>query len=528
MPLLKIDDKEFQVENGTTVLETAESNGIEIPHYCYHPALEVVGSCRMCLVQVEGMGKLQASCNTFVGDVHPDRKVEGKYDMVVHTKNDLVVQERKNILEFLLLNHPLDCPVCDQAGECYLQDYSFKFGNAHSRFDEDKRVRPKEYLGSQIVINQNRCILCSRCVRFTQEISGTSELFVEARGYNSKIAVLEDKPLDNLLAGNVADICPVGALLSTDYIHKNRIWNMEKKPSVCQNCSVGCNVDVFSQKNQIFRLTARENQDVNGYFMCDIGRYGFHRFEEIERVSQPMVRNGRSFDMLDWEEAIQKTADLIGKSKDKTAGIVSPFHTNESNYLLGLMMKDTLGFLPPITGDEITYPAGFRISADRSPNLRGMNDVCGELEEDFFPIIKTRDICGLYVLDDGVDRELDNRWKDILAKMDFVIVQGYAMTELAKSAHILLPGLAPFEREGTITNDQGRIQWLRPSLAKKGNSKSDWEILMLVRNALDKESEHFAGLGEVIKKMSEQFSSYSEISLFKIGSQGMALNGKNT
>ena len=303
---------------------------------------------------------------------------------------------------------------------------------------------------------------------------------------------------------------------------------MEQKPSVCQDCSVGCNVDVFSQKNQIFRLTARENQDVNGYFMCDIGRYGFHRFEEIDRVIQPMVRNGQSFDVLEWDEAIQKTAELIEKSKDKTAGIVSPFHTNESNYLLSLMMKDTLGFLPPITGEEITYPTGFRISPDRSPNFRGMKDICGELVEDFTSIIKTHEICGLYVLDDGVDRKLDDRWKDILAKMDFVIVQGYAMTELAKSAHIVLPGLAPFEREGTITNDKGRIQWLRPSLATKGNSKPDWEILMLVSNALQRESEHFTDLGEVIKKISDQFSSYSDVSLFKIGTHGMALNGKST
>ena len=523
MPLLKIDDKEIQVESGTTILETAIASGIEIPYYCYHPALEVVGSCRMCLVQVEGMPKLQVSCNTFVGEVHSDRKVNGKYDMVVHTQNELVVKERKNILEFLLLNHPLDCPVCDQAGECYLQDYSFKFGNAHSRFEEEKRVRPNEYLGSQIVINHNRCILCSRCVRFTQEISGTSELFVEARGYNSKIAALEDKPLDNLLAGNVADICPVGALLSTDYIHKNRIWNLEQKPSVCQDCSVGCNVDVFSQQDQIFRLTARENQDVNGYFMCDIGRYGFHRFEKIERIIHPMMRNGKSFNVLDWDEAIKKTADLIEKSKEKTAGIVSPFHTNESNYLLGLLMKETLGFLPPITGEEITFPTKFRISADRSPNLRGVNDICGDLVKDFTSIIKTRDIRGLYILDDGVDRKLDDSWKDILAKMDFVIVQSYAMTELAKSAHIVLPGLAPFEREGTITNDKGRIQWLRPSLATKGDSKPDWEILMLVRNALHKESEYFADLGEVIKKMGDQFPNYSGISLFKIGTQGMAL-----
>ncbi|MEE2765606.1 MAG: molybdopterin-dependent oxidoreductase [Candidatus Neomarinimicrobiota bacterium] len=527
MPLLKIDGKEFEIKSGTTVLQAAEANGIEIPYYCYHPALEIVGSCRMCLVQVEGMPKLQVSCNTFVGDVHPERKVDGKYDMVVDTQNDLVVQERKNILEFLLLNHPLDCPVCDQAGECYLQDYSFKFGNAHSRFDEAKRVRPNENLGSQIVINHNRCILCSRCVRFTQEISGTSELFVEARGYNSKIAALEDKPLDNLLAGNVADICPVGALLSTDYIHKNRIWNLKEQPSVCQDCSIGCNVDVFSQRDQILRLTARENPDVNGYFMCDIGRYGFHRYEKNDRIIQPMVRNGDSFDGLDWDEAIQKTADLIKESKKKTAGIVSPFHTNESNYLMGLMMKDTMGLLPRITSDEITYPSGFRISGDRSPNLRGMNDVSGKLTEDFLSKIKTRNIRGLYVLDDGVDRELNDTWKDILAKMDFVIVQSYAMTDLARSAHIVLPGLAPFEREGTITNDQGRIQWLRPSLPIKGNSKLDWEILMLVRNALNKESEYFADLGDVIKKMGDQFPKYAGVTLFKIGTHGISLNGKN-
>ena len=527
MPLLKIDGKEIEIKSGTTVLQAAEANGIEIPYYCYHPALEIVGSCRMCLVQVEGMPKLQVSCNTFVGDVPPERKVDGKYDMVVDTQNDLVVQERKNILEFLLLNHPLDCPVCDQAGECYLQDYSFKFGNAHSRFDEAKRVSPNENLGSQNVINHNRCILCSRCVRFTQEISGTSELFVEARGYNSKIAALEDKPLDNLLAGNVADICPVGALLSTDYIHKNRIWNLKEQPSVCQDCSVGCNVDVFSQRDQILRLTARENLDVNGYFMCDIGRYGFHRYEEIERVTQPMVRNGESFDILNWDKAIEKTADLIKKSNDKTAGIVSPFHTNESNYLMGLMMKDTLGLLPRITGDEITYPSGFRISADRSPNLRGVHDISGKLAEDFSSKIKTKDICGLYILDDGIDRELDDIWKDILENMDFVIVQSYTITELTKLAHIVLPGLAPYEREGTITNDQGRIQWLRPSLPIKGNSKPDWEILMLVRNALYKESEQFVDLGEVIKKMGDQFPKYAGVTLFKIGTHGISLNGKN-
>ena len=525
MPLLKIDDKEIQVKSGATVLETAEANGIEIPHYCYHPALEVVGSCRMCLVQVEGMPKLQVSCNTFVGDVHPDRKLDGKYDMVVHTQNDLVVQERKNILEFLLLNHPLDCPVCDQAGECYLQDYSFKFGNAHSRFEENKRVRSNEYLGSQIVINHNRCIMCSRCVRFTQEISGTSELYVESRGYNSKIAALEEKPLDNLLAGNVADICPVGALLSTDYIHKNRIWNLKKQPSVCQDCSVGCNVDVFSQQNQIYRINPRENHDVNGYFMCDIGRYGFHRFEEIKRVTQPLIRKGDSFVSGQWKEAIQETADRLNRAGEKLAGVTSPYHTNETNFMLGLMVDGILGNLSQIHGEEINYQSGFRISRDRSPNRHGMNDVCPVNVEDLISEIDEQNIRTIYILDDGIDRDFDEVWKSILSKMDFVVVQTYRMTRLAESANIILPGLAPFEREGTITNDGGRIQWLRPSLPIKGESRADWEILMKLTKTMDKEVQVFTDISQVMKKMGEKIPAYKDVSFFKLGDKGLPLNG---
>jgi NADH-quinone oxidoreductase subunit G len=252
MPLLKIDDREVEVAAGTTVLDAALADGIEIPHYCYHPALEIVGSCRMCMVEVEGMPKLQVSCNTRVGNAPLDKKVDGKYDMVVHTMTDTVKKEREHTLEFLLLNHPLDCPVCDQAGECFLQDYSFRYGRAHSRFEDEKRVRPAEDLGAGVVINQNRCIMCTRCVRFTREISGTGELFVQQRGNSTKISVLEGKPLDNLLAGNVTDICPVGALLSKDYIHRNRIWNLDRQPSVCQECSVGCNVDIYHQNGRFF------------------------------------------------------------------------------------------------------------------------------------------------------------------------------------------------------------------------------------------------------------------------------------
>ena len=520
MPLLKIDDNKFEVGKGKTVLEVAIENDIEIPHYCYHPSLEIAGSCRMCLVQIEGMPKLQVSCNTFIGEVPPARKVDGEYDMVVHTKNELVTKERKNILEFLLLNHPLDCPVCDQAGECYLQDYSFKFGNAHSRFDEDKRVRPNENLGSQIVINHNRCILCTRCTRFTREISGTSELFVEERGYNSKIAIIEDNPLDNLLAGNVTDICPVGALLSTDYIHKNRIWNMKKQPSVCQDCSVGCNIDVFTQKDKIIRITPRENHQVNGYFMCDIGRYGFHRFEDLERVAQPLFKSNGIFSEISWDTAIEKIGDKFNGAEEKVAGVVSPFHTNETNFMLGRLIKGIIGTFPHIEDEEITYPSGFRISSDRSPNKRGMHDVCPSIVDDLASKIKKQNIRGIYILDNGIDIELDDIWKKILKTMDFVVVQSYVMTSLSKTADIILPGLSPFESEGTITNDQGRVQWLRPSLSTPGDGRPDWQIL----NLIDKTENRYVDLNDLMKGLGKQFSSYSDISLFKLGEQGISLS----
>ncbi len=523
MPLLKIDNNEFKVPSDKTVLEVALENDIEIPHYCYHPALEIAGSCRMCLVQIEGMPKLQVSCNTFISEAPPERKVDGKYDMVVHTKNKLVTKERKNILEFLLLNHPLDCPVCDQAGECYLQDYSFKFGNAHSRFDEEKRVRPNEYLGSQVAINHNRCILCSRCTRFTREISGTNELYVEARGYNSKIAVLQDKPLDNLLAGNVTDICPVGALLSTDYIHKNRIWNLKKQPSVCQDCSVGCNINVFSHNNNIMRLTPRENHEVNGYFMCDIGRYGFHRYDSMDRIAKPLIKSNNKLNEIKWEDVIAKIQDNINNINNKIVGIASPYHTNEANYILGKVFNGMIGCFSPSTEKEITYPSGFRISGDRTPNKRGMHDVCPNIVKDLASEIKNKKIIAAYILDSGIDFELDDIWKAILNKMDLVIVQTYAMTSLAKSADIILPGLAPFERDGTITNDQGHVQWLRPSFQAQGDARSDWQILSLI----DKNGETYNDISDILNNMGNDFPSYSDISLFKLGDQGLSLNGSS-
>ncbi|MFQ6615666.1 MAG: molybdopterin-dependent oxidoreductase [Fidelibacterota bacterium] len=535
MPWVKIDDKEVEVESGTMALEAARGAGIDIPHYCYHPTLEIVGSCRMCLVEIEGMSRLQTSCSTPVHEVPEENRIDGKYDMVMLTQTDTVKKERENILEFLLINHPLDCPVCDQAGECYLQDYSFRFGRSHSRFQEVKRVRPNENLGSSIVLNHNRCIMCTRCVRFTREITGTGELFVESRGYDTKISVLEGKPLDNLLAGNVADICPVGALLSTDYVHKNRLWNLTRQSSVCTDCSVGCNIHVFHDGKQVFRISPRENHDVNGFYMCDIGRYGFHRYEGIERVRSPLIRSDERFQEIGWEGGLKEIFHRFTRGKNgekpRVAGVVSPFHTNEANFLLGqfihtvLKGRGILGMLSPFGEQEdILFPSGFRISGDRSPNRQGVLDLSSGLDGDFLAAVKKTKTKLMYLLDDGVDREPDDSWTEVLGNLDFLVVQTYAMTPIARLAHVILPGPAPFEREGTMTNDRGRIQWLRPSLRPEGKVRADWEILMEVMNTVGKRQYDFTDLGEILRAMGEAFPAYKGVSLFRIGDQGLPTN----
>ncbi len=534
MPLLKIDDREIKVAAGTTVLDAALANDIEIPHYCYHPVLEIVGSCRMCMVEIEGMPKLQVSCNTRIGNAPPDRKVDGKYDMVVRTKSDIVKKVRENTLELLLLNHPLDCTVCDQAGECFLQDYSFRYGRAHSRFEDEKRVRPAEDLGAGVVINQNRFIMCTRCVRFTREISGTGELFVQQRGNSTKISVLEAKPLDNLLAGNVTDICPVGALLSKDYIHRNRIWNLDRQTSVCQECSVGCNVDIYHQNGEVFRTSARENLDVNGYFICDTGRYSYHDYEAVKRVTSPMIRNNKKWQKISWDGAFKEIFEKLGRKregeKNMVAGIFSPFHTSETNFMFARLMQNVfkeravIGTLPLLKEEEKKFPGSFRISGDRSPNWRGLTEVSSYILEDIFNELKKQKIKLMYALDDGVNREQTQEWKDLLRNLDFLVVQTYAMTPLAERAHLLLPGAAPLEREGTLMNDSGRIQWLRPVIPLKGSSRPDWQIVAEVMNTVGKRELDYSHVSEVLAEMNERIPAYEGVTFFKLGESGMSNN----
>jgi predicted molibdopterin-dependent oxidoreductase YjgC len=270
-------------------IQAAQKGGVFIPHYCWHPALTVVASCRMCLVEI-GERKPDGT-ETLQPKVVPACQTPVKDGTVIVTNSAKVKDAQGQTLEGILLNHPLDCPVCDKAGECLLQDFSFNFGRPRSRMIDEKNTPPnKPYIGNNVTLFTDRCIMCSRCVRFTREISGTAELQVTNRGDHSEIDIFPGEPLNNKLATNVVDLCPVGALCSKDFLYKHRVWNLKTQKSVCADCSTGCSIFLDGNKNIVYRLRPRENPKAQGYFMCDEGRLGYHYVNSIERFTRPMVR----------------------------------------------------------------------------------------------------------------------------------------------------------------------------------------------------------------------------------------------
>jgi formate dehydrogenase alpha subunit len=345
MVSLTIDEKKITVEEGTTILKAAEKLGIEIPSFCFHDKLEPVGACRMCLVEVEKMPKLQVACATTV--------TEG---MVVKTNTPEVKRARKGVLEFLLINHPLDCPTCDKGGECDLQNFVFKHGSDKSRFVEEKRgfvVDPKSKLddlsiGPQIIRNMNRCILCRKCVRFIKEIAGEDDLGTFRRGAKSEINVLPDIPADNPYSGNVVEICPVGALTSKSFRYKIRVWQTKETPTICPHCGDGCNITLWTKDVRIYRITSRRNDPVDEGFLCDKGRFGLEFVNDPERLMTPLIKKNGEFVPCDWDEALTSVANkfktILGKfGNDSLAGIGSSKLTNEDNYIFQKFFRVVLG-----------------------------------------------------------------------------------------------------------------------------------------------------------------------------------------
>jgi NADH-quinone oxidoreductase subunit G len=478
MAKVTIDGIEVEVQEGINVVEAAKAADVHVPHFCYHPSLSVVGQCRMCLVEVEGMPKLQAGCATPVKD-----------GMKIHVWNDKVDKARKGQMEFLLINHPLDCPICDKAGECPLQDYSFNYGSVTSRYGEFKRTYPgmdRTAIGPHVVQNMNRCIHCTRCIRFTAEITGTSELAFFKRGASTEVGVFPGTPLDNWMSACVTDVCPTGALTTREFRFENRVWNLDSTDSVCNGCDVGCNIFINHRNGQVFRYRPRVNPDVNDHWLCDYGRFSYERYE-TDRVVVPKVRTDDDYlGISTWNEAID-AIETAARGAKNVAAIFSAHMTNEEAWiaskLFGRLGAKSYLTVDPIGPIKMKSRTEWLLGEQAAPNFRGVSAVLGESANIDELLTNGADgVDFLYVTDALFsERANDPAVVAALRKAKFLVVHSWDATHpLCEVADVLLPGSIHAEKEGTFTNVQGRVQQIHAAYPPKGQATTDMEALRRV------------------------------------------------
>ena len=501
MAKVTIDGIEVEVQDGINVIEAAKAADIHVPHFCYHPSLSVVGQCRMCLVVVEGMPKLQAGCATPVKD-----------GMKVAVWNDKVDKARKGQMEFLLINHPLDCPICDKAGECPLQDYSFNYGDVTSRYGELKRTYPgmdRTAIGPHVIQNMNRCIHCTRCIRFTQEITGTSELAFFKRGASTEVGVFPGTPLDNWMSACVTDICPTGALTPREFRFESRVWNLASAESVCNGCDVGCNIFIGHRNGQVYRYRPRVNPEVNDHWLCDYGRFSYEQYD-TDRVVVPKVRNEDDYlGISTWDEALDAIAAAFRDAKS-TFAIFSAQMTNEEA-AAAKSLFDRIGakqgvIVDPIGPIRMKSRTEWILGEQAGPNYRGVANVILSREDGegspaqvpggslaalgmTLENMLTNGADGIDVLY-ICDARFSERTKDpaVLAnlrKAKFLVVHSWdANHPLCEIADVLIPGATHAERDGTYTNVQGREQQIHQAFQPKGQAVTDLEALQRVGERL--------------------------------------------
>lgn len=526
---IKINGKAIKVQKGLNLIQAARKAGVKIPHYCYHEGLSIAGNCRMCLVEIENQPKLVPGCATLVQE-----------GMSIWTTTEKVKEAQASVLEFLLINHPLDCPICDQSGECKLQDYYMKYGKYDSRFIENKIKREKaKIIGEHIVLDQERCILCTRCIRFCQEIIKQQQLGLFSRGDYAYIDIYDNKMLDTLYSGNLADICPVGALTDRDFRFKCRVWFLESTKSICPGCSRGCNIFIHHQQQKpylwngrrIYRIKPRFNSMINKWWICDIGRYGFNYVDE-KRIPYPKKRQDSTFIKISWNEAYFEIAqilkDIIKKEPSKLAAILSPHLTNEDLYV-GKLFFDSLG-CADIHYSAISsnlYEDDLLIKKDKFPNTKG-----AELLNVAKGVAGTKEIlqkakegyysCLYIVGQDLVKNYGEDFIVEAFQKVKTVIMQISNENETSKFANYILPAATFAEKDGTFINFESIIQKLNKAFAAFELSKRDWEIFI----ELSKEIGIpilFTKEEEIFNEIAEKYTIFENLTYKNIGDQGYKL-----
>lgn len=537
---LTIDGRQVQVRPGTTIIQAGEQLGIEIPHYCYHPGLPIEGVCRMCLVEVEKSPKLVIACATPVAD-----------GMVVHTQTPHVQETRRGVLEFYLLNHPLDCPICDKGGECPLQNYTMQYGPGASRMIGDKIHRDKHRpLGPHIIFDAERCILCTRCVRFCRDIVGTGELGVGFRGDRNEIVLFPGRELDNAYSGNVIDLCPVGALTSRQYRFKSRPWDLVKRvESTCPACSRGCSIELDVRHlrqggEEVLRVRPRYNPEVNGYWMCDEGRFDAYPRRGRTAVTAPRGRRGETRSELTWDEAI---AILVGQLRvilaqhgpGAVGGLLSTWLTTEELYAARFFLREVIGTphvdyrMSPVQHEDRDEAEDHLLRrTDKSPNtqaarLMNVGPGPGGLgTREMLQAATSGSLKGLLLFeaDPWEEATLAAEMEKVMDRVDLLAVWAVRESPLTAGAHLCFPALGYAEKEGTIVNFAGHIQRLRKAVDPKEKIVPLGEVLAQMATGLGGSAVP-VGPEKIWQRLATEHVAFHGIEYERIGPLGISLKG---
>jgi NADH-quinone oxidoreductase subunit G len=552
---IKVDGREVEVPKmmpdwqgklqPTTMLQACALAGSEVPHYCYHPKLPIAGNCRMCLVEFgtpvigpdrrpvlnpDGTPKIARSVLPYEpatprGAIACATPISP--GMEIYPGSAATRQMREAVLESLLINHPLDCPICDQAGECKLQEYSVDYGKAASRFVEEKVHKPKQVdLGPRIVLDDERCILCSRCIRFSRDIAGDDSLGFADRGSHSTLTRYPGKDFDNNYTLNTVDICPVGALTSKDFRFQMRVWFLKETKSICTSCGTGCNIIIGSREEKVYRYEPRENDAVNSCWMCDYGRLNYKWINRDDRLAAVQGSRMAATDSSQaWQTAISEITEILKRTRAGTTAIIaSARQTNEELYLL----KKLATRLQAVTDSVPRTGEGDKLllHADRNPNSTGAKLIgiappaMGSNLPKIAAGIAGDGIKTLIVFGEDVTKV--GLGENLLAKLDMLIVSDILPGKMAAAAHYVLPGCAHAEKRGSFVNIKGRVQRFARNVQPKGNARPEWEFLRdLVRGVTGQNG--FASIEGLFNQMAAEVPAFHGLTWAALGDLGVTV-----